>query len=1616
MGSEFVRRKSSVWAKKSDTKPSIFTSRSFSSPTNKEDTVNKKELPKEVPPPDYIFSKMGFNPPKPAVQTQQEDSESREEEQQEQEQPDVMSKSDAPPAEEEESKEEESNISPKSDTPSVGDEENKEEKVDDIQTAAEIASSQSEEEDERENLNKKSIQTKLTVGKPGDKYEQEADTTAAKVMEMSDETVQRQADEEEKTLQPKKEENLTLSLSPMTDKGEKEENQAQEIQAKKIQTKGKGNKTQVSSSLESRLGSSKGGGSPLPDNIRSFMEPRFGADFSSVNVHTDSSAVQMNKELGAQAFAHGNDIYYGAGKSPGNDELTAHELTHTIQQTGGKLQPKFINQIAKKENKVHTSAVFPVQMKEGNVEAEVERASPDSVENPQKEQQAGSAVTSTKEEKNSTSPENKDGTTPQQNAAVTGENPTSPRETTEDKADKSSKEETNAASVNSGDNPQKNQQASSKQAGDKQSNAAAPEKKSAKTAPASPDSDPDFKAVVGKAKGVANKEKKHEPANKKSQEAQDAAQSPASEVESKAQGNQVGEMEQAPTPAFNAAAFTAKLMERIEEAAPKNLGEADKFKDNNKLGSVKSEMQDKVKQEQTASQTPLEEKAKQAPDTSGIEPKSVTPLPPNEAGAATQNIGAQKAIPKAKGKGEVETPLQESSQKLDQQMADADVTEKQLAKSNEPQFQAALQAKTQAQTNANQAPQQYRQFEQNQLTQAKGEASATAQQQLQGMHGDRAQLLSQVTNQQVVAKGSDEQKRAKIAGDIQGIYQNTKTSVDDILKGIEGEVIKRFDAGTSRAKEAYENYVAPHMEEYKKRYDGIRGAGRWLKDELLGVPPKVTAFFKEGREKYLKEMNTTLTDIANYVTEQLNLAKEKIAEGRKEIKKYVEELPASLQQVGQDAANNIQSQFDQLEQSVDDKHNQLINTLSQAYTKNLEEMDARIEEMKASNQPWFAKAFDGLAGVIETINKLKNMLMKVLAKVADTVGNIIKDPISFLGNLISGIKQGFENFVGNIGKHLQSGLVGWLTGALGPMGIQLPDDIFSLPGIFSLTTQVLGLTFDYIRAKAVKKFGEPVVAGMEQAVEIFQILRDRGAMGLWEDVQEQFNDLKETVIEEIKNMVITQVITAGVKWVLSLLNPASAFVKAAMAIYDIIMFFVNRGSQVLELVNSVVDAVAAIASGAVGGAAKLVENALSRALPVVIGFLASLLGIGGLAKKVEKIIGRIRQRIDKAIDKVLLKAKKAFGKLRRKGKAAMGKLIEFWKVKKRFKTKSGISHTLFFQNKKGSKLRLFMASKPKSLEEVLTDPDLEIENREELLEQLKSLNTDIVNDAKNKQFSDSQREQLHKEYSRRVENLASQLAEYLDHQGDLPPTTVKHQLDQGKAFKVIAEPLTINPGNTNGQNLPSGSGGPSPLGWDLASQTNQPDPDLGLTSTGRPRRSVNWGRTHLLSEKLHGPVALWNLVPTMVDVNSNLRTIEHTTADRLKNHKILSYTTKVTYKPNKQIDGEGDEGNYPSKIEVTIKEKSNDGETYENEKTYPIAGTYEVPGTVDASARFEALKKKVEQRVKKEHKEDKLPTPAFIFDRLHLKNPKRPRPWLNEIPDWEIQLTQIINNINSLRD
>ena len=165
-----------------------------------------------------------------------------------------------------------------------------------------------------------------------------------------------------------------------------------------------------------------------------------------------------------------------------------------------------------------------------------------------------------------------------------------------------------------------------------------------------------------------------------------------------------------------------------------------------------------------------------------------------------------------------------------------------------------------------------------------------------------------------------------------------------------------------------------------------------------------------------------------------------------------------------------------------------------------------------------------------------------------------------------------------------------------------------------------------------------MVAALETAAEIFKKVITEGPAALWEWIKDKVGDLKSMVIEQLQSFIITRVITAGITWLIGLLNPASAYVKACKAIYDIIMFLVERGSQILALVNAIIDSITAIASGAIGGVAAMVENALAKGIPVVIGFLAALLGLGGIRDKIKSVIETIRKPINAAIDWVITKA------------------------------------------------------------------------------------------------------------------------------------------------------------------------------------------------------------------------------------------------------------------------------------------------------------------------------------------------------------------------------------------
>ena len=227
-------------------------------------------------------------------------------------------------------------------------------------------------------------------------------------------------------------------------------------------------------------------------------------------------------------------------------------------------------------------------------------------------------------------------------------------------------------------------------------------------------------------------------------------------------------------------------------------------------------------------------------------------------------------------------------------------------------------------------------------------------------------------------------------------------------------------------------------------------------------------------------------------------------------------------------------------------------------------------------------------------------------------------------------------------------------GALGDAGITLPET-WDLAGIFQLVMQVLGVSFEHIMGRVsqvlgidimgvwgriqeiigvyqdeglaglaryglTQLIGEENVAALMQVVEIVQMAMEGNLAALWEMVQGYLGELKDLIFGQITEFLVERVIKAGVTWIISLLNPAGAFIRACKAIYDIVMFFVERGSQIMSLVNAIVGALSSVVSGNIGAMATAVENALARAIPVAISFLASLLGLGGISDKVREVV------------------------------------------------------------------------------------------------------------------------------------------------------------------------------------------------------------------------------------------------------------------------------------------------------------------------------------------------------------------------------------------------------------
>ncbi len=1112
----------------------------------------------------------------------------------------------------------------------------------------------------------RSVQFKLYISGKNDTYEKEADLAADNIVSSSTPAgpsstsktdsvtaLQRKAESGEKV-----EEKLQKKAEPGLPEKEDEI-----IQGKDAGTEN------VPGVFMRNLENQKGGGFSIPDNIRTYMESGFSHDFGNVKLHSDAGSVQMNRQLKSQAFAHGSDIYFNEGKyNPGTKEgthLLAHELTHVIQQGKAKTK-KPAGQLNKPPASNSISAPINGQAAERNRLISNE---PGTV-NKGSTVDGVKVLSSVKAEESAPAAETLKGKTGQEKINTeTGKNKKAEMKTGTlsgilspkgkigfagpgVSGQKSVKPETLSMTGSSENILENFTRAGATQIaatfpslGNAVENKLRSEQREAAT------SIPSLKAETGGVK--TQKEKKAlEPRGKSAEIGKGVTGSePPKPVmkphentlpppDNEKATNQLDKKDSGgffswfrnmftdfmssistSDPGVNTYAGPAPKMNLSGEADPGRAGnqrnqsdlEVDKgnsetvnaIQSNPGKENIQPANVDEAKKPQISKDTQIKIESR---EQNGMQDYLDLKYPPDMRNAADKKMAPIVDKDLAKQRDEVaasaEKRDQDKNDAVTKAQSEADKLNKDASKNqNEIVGKSRNEVAGHQKAGLKEANDKLAEFNK----EADTEQSGSLKQIKDRADKDQSDADKKMTDAGKEAeaekkKGEEEARKKKEELKKESEHQSWWDRAVNAVKSAVKAITHAIDAVFNAVRKAVKFII----DKAKNAALALIEAGRkWIVDKL----DKFGKWLKDKVNKYLSAFPALAKRINAAIDATVNKAK---------------------------AAVNFVA--DKLKAGVEALANKLASAIDSVLSKFQTALKAAVQISGALLTGDFAEALKiAFFAACEIAGIDPNPIINFLNNAGDTIKIIFKDPVGFILNIARGVKKGLDQFFANIKKHLLNGLIQWLTGAISEIGITLPEN-FDLKGIFSLVMQILGLTYQNIRAKVVKKLGpngEEIVSKIESGLEFVKELITKGPIALWDRVKDSLSSLKDTVLSGIRDWIITAVIKEGIIWLISLLNPASALAKALKMLYDVVMFLIERYKQIVDFVKSVFESVGALARGSLDKAANAVENALARSVPVVISFMASLLGLGGIGKTIRGIIEKIRKPVDSALEKVI---------------------------------------------------------------------------------------------------------------------------------------------------------------------------------------------------------------------------------------------------------------------------------------------------------------------------------------------------------------------------------------------
>ncbi|MFY0617684.1 eCIS core domain-containing protein [Shimia sp.] len=853
------------------------------------------------------------------------------------------------------------------------------------------------------------------------------------------------------------------------------------------------------------LQSSLTGGSALPASTRKRLEGGFQTDLSDVRVHTGGAAATATNRLQADAFASGSNIAFASGKyAPGSksgDHLIAEEVAHVIQQrgSGGQVVQRHATVSSATDSAeiaARSAADNVVAGKAANLSltglstrgrimrrARMSAAKPSPVvadpTNGLGTTKAGPAPVLTPVMTSTLSPaggklvdsagrkdvkpgaSDKPGTAKTPDEAQTSQQagPSSaPSVMTAGSPVGASAE--GADSAPKADN-KTTQNKEEKREKDKKDNQEKNKKNKGKDGETAAAATGGGGGTFGKVKGdrgagAAGAAKRrlqdraealgtNEGADNRIGAARAAAAPPANAAEASGQQSQATTLENADVPAGDPETARSASRNAVAAATPGSIEDLEDFASPGGA-SQRQPLTDAISG-QAAAQTDPVQASLSAVDTPplGTPPSPAVPQPAPMVAPGSADPAITQATPPPVNEEALDAT--EFKEEANAKLSEHDVDDETLAKADEGPLREIGNDKTQLNDKVTQAAGRARATETQARDVARG-ALAGAQSGAQaGMDAQRTSGQTSVSAEQDGTRTGEEQSEQTLADQINTTYQTAQTEVNGKLGTLTQDSVETFRERQGTRLESFASGVRSDLADLKRRrYSGVRGAARRVRDWLLSINsvPEVKQLYQRHRDQYISDIDALITQIKADIDRTIEECKTALRTARETIEQLVADNAESMDQDAQAALTNATAGFQRMEQQIDAAAEAAKRALDAERERAIQAMDAELERIRSEN----AGLVDRLAAAVAALAAALGQFMMLMTRVTRMgIG-------TFLSAALSQAGDGVRN---NLWGELQEAFKQWLFMKLPVLQLllSLPPNWYDM--LTALATNMIGM-------------------------------------------------------------------------------------------------------------------------------------------------------------------------------------------------------------------------------------------------------------------------------------------------------------------------------------------------------------------------------------------------------------------------------------------------------------------------------------------------------------------------------------------------------------------------------